>query len=360
MNKKKQVLQIISRLDSGGAEKVFVDICNMLNRHGYDVTILYTRSPGELSKLLNKNIDQISLNRNSRFNFLVIFKFINIVKNHRTVHIHLRNTFFFSKIIMSLIPNRSWNIVFHDHFGTIDVDKKVPLLFKILKKDYKYVGVSETLCNWARENLSGINGVFNLPNIRLIEEPIHYNVSKNKYKKENTLKMIQVSNIHPIKNIEHSIKIISEIKKNINVHLTIYGFKANTQYYNNLIRLIKSLELDNHIDFMHDEMDIPSVLPNYHFGLYTSRSESGPLVLIEYLSRGLPFLSFNTGEVVKQLKNDFPQFIINNFNVNEWVECIFTLINKDYDAKTMVQFYHDNFSETKYLKSLINIYEHKL
>jgi len=26
----------------------------------------------------------------------------------------------------------------------------------------------------------------------------------------------------------------------------------------------------------------------------------------------------------------------------------------------MIQFYYDNFSETKYLKSLINIYEHKL
>ena len=358
MNKEKKVLQIISRLDSGGAEKVFVDICNILNKNGYDVTILYTRSPGELSRLLSNEITQISLDRNFRFNFLAILNFIGIVRNYKTVHIHLRNTFFFAKTIMSLIPKRNWNVVFHDHFGTIDIDKKVPFLLKVLKKDYKYIGVSETLCSWAHDNLSGLKGIFNLPNIRLIDEKTDYEISTCELTKQDTLKFVQVSNIHPVKNIEHSINIIAEIRKTKNVHLTIYGFIANKDYYNELIRLIQTLELYDHVKFIHNELNIPSVLSYYHFGLYTSKSESGPLVLIEYLSRGLPFLSFNTGEVVKQLINEYPQFIIDNYDIKQWVDCIFTLINKNYDKKKIVKYYNDNFSESKYLKRLISIYDY--
>ena len=357
MNNKKQVLQIISRLDSGGAEKVFVDICNMLDRNGYQVTVLYTRSPGQLSKLLNNKVNQISLNRASRINLFAIFKFMKLVKNYSTIHIHLRNTFFFSKVIMSLIPNKSWNIVFHDHFGTIDIDKRVPLLFKILKKDYKYVGVSKTLCDWADKNLPETKGIFKLPNIRIIENSKNSKLFKNQYNAKTKLKLIQVSNVHPIKNIEHSVKIIYEIRKKMNVHLTIYGYKADVQYYKKLITLMESLGLRNSIDFVHDELDVPSILHEYHFGLYPSISESGPLVLIEYLSKGLPFLTFNTGEVVKQLKERFPHFVINNHDVNEWVERILTLINKDNDTEAMVQFYYNNFSEDKYFENLISIYD---
>ena len=62
----------------------------------------------------------------------------------------------------------------------------------------------------------------------------------------------------------------------------------------------------------HKENDIQQ----FEIGLQTAKSESGPLVLIEYLAQSLPFLTFNTGQVVDDIKSDIPQLILDNFELN--------------------------------------------
>jgi glycosyltransferase involved in cell wall biosynthesis len=43
--------------------------------------------------------------------------------------------------------------------------------------------------------------------------------------------------------------------------------------------------------------DVPSVIKSCDFGVIPSISESGPLVLIEYLAGGIPFVATRVGEV---------------------------------------------------------------
>lgn len=47
--------------------------------------------------------------------------------------------------------------------------------------------------------------------------------------------------------------------------------------------------------------DVPILLNSVDFALMPSRSESGPLVLIEYLAAGLPFVAFNVGNLSNQM-----------------------------------------------------------
>ena len=55
-----------------------------------------------------------------------------------------------------------------------------------------------------------------------------------------------------------------------------------------------------------------------NLGFDTALSETGPLVLLEYLSHGLPFITSDCGEVVKQIRKELPDFIASSFNEEEW------------------------------------------
>jgi glycosyltransferase involved in cell wall biosynthesis len=358
MKKNKKILQVISKLDSGGAEKVVVDICNLLIKKNYEVTILFTRSPGPLSKFLNPKVKQISLDRRNKFSLVAIVKCLKVLIDYDIIHVHTRHTFYYIKLIMSILPMKNWNLIFHDHGSEIDIDGRTPIFFQLFNNNYGYIGVSEVLCNWAEDNIKGLTNIYKLPNIRVVNNSNKSDDLEKIAKDETTLRFVHVSNIHPIKNLEHSILLIDALKKEKKVSLTIYGAKSNKIYHSSLIKLINSLKLNDIIEIIDDELDIPSILSSYDFGLYTSKSETGPLVLIEYLCKGIPFLSFDTGEVVKTVKKNYPLFVINNFDVKKWENRIDDLLIKKYDKKEMVKFYNENFSTEVYLDNLIKIYGH--
>ena len=71
------------------------------------------------------------------------------------------------------------------------------------------------------------------------------------------------------------------------------------------------------------------LLPQFDLAIHASKSESGPLVLIEYMAQSLPFITYKTGEVANQLKKDLPEFIMQNFDDNEWAQHIKVLLQMD-------------------------------
>jgi glycosyltransferase involved in cell wall biosynthesis len=86
----------------------------------------------------------------------------------------------------------------------------------------------------------------------------------------------------------------------------------------------------------------------------TSVSESGPLVLIEYLAQNLPFLSYNTGEVSKIIKDENSSFVIDTFIEKDWIESIAEIKKKnDFNLNAI---YDKHFSSKKYLNTCIDIY----
>ncbi len=348
-----KILQVIARLDSGGAERVFVDTCNMLYKRGHDVSILFTRSHGELCNQINSKVPIISLERKNKYSLSAMYRMARIVENFDIIHVHLRYNLLYLKLALMLSRNRSRKIIFHDHFGQIDVDKRIPLYFYFFRKNYIYVGVSRSLSDWAIKHL-GIksHNVHTLPNIRLVDK-----VGEQKdIKSSDTLKLVHVSNIHPIKNIEFSLEVVNNFSKSRNVHLTVYGNKSDSEYFDKLNRIIKEYDIEDKVKFIFDENDIPSILNQYNFGLYTSRSESGPLVIIEYLSQGLPFITFETGEVIEQIKDKYPYMIMNNFNAIKWSNQMKKILSLNPSAE-LIRTFRNTFSSDSYCSKLIDIYK---
>lgn len=339
-NQKLKIVQVIDTLNVGGGERVFVDMCNILKENHEKVEVLYLLTPGALHFELNTKIKFTALNRKNKLSFSKMYECSLLLKQNDIIHCHFRHVYNYITLV-SLIFRVKTKIILHDHYGSIDVNKKVPIMFKGFFKPKTYIGVSNSLTDWAINYLN-INkkNVFILPN--LIVKTINF--QKLSCQKD----LILVSNIKTIKNNQFAIDIIEKSQ----FSLLIIGKNQEDNYFKNLLNRATNLgiEINQNVE------KTQPILLNFKLGLHTSISESGPLVLIEYLAQGLPFLAYETGEVAKILKPYFPEYFIDNFNVEEWIKRIEKLLNSTKNSKLMEEVFEKHFSQTQYYQKLKDIY----
>src|SRR5690606_40370397 len=97
-----KILQIIDKLDIGGAERVFVDMCNILQENNQDVSaMLLLEDRGELLSQLKVPI--ISFSRKSKWNIPSMHACSKIVKQYDVIHCHNKHTFRYIKLVCLLM-----------------------------------------------------------------------------------------------------------------------------------------------------------------------------------------------------------------------------------------------------------------
>ena len=336
-----KVLQVIDTLDIGGAERVFIDINAILFENKVEVTSFFLTNSGVLSKELNPKINKIELNRKNKLNLITMYKCSRILSQYSIIHCHLRHVYNYITLVSKMFFLNS-KIILHDHSGLIEVDRNTRFLFNSFFKPKFYIGVSKSLTNWANESLKiNSNAVFLLQNIIIKKE-----FDKNK---NTDIDLLLVSNIKPNKNN----KFVVNLSNKINKRVSLIGNVQDEKYYQELVLQMK----DSNCNFISNDFNSQYYMRNAKFGLHTSIYESGPLVLIEYLSQKLPFLAYETGEVATILKPFFPDYFIDNLNVNDWVDRITLLYNLEVDEEKMETVFNTYFGKEKYFNELLDIYK---
>ena len=337
-----KVLQVIDTFGVGGAEKVDIDLSNLLYMSGLQVAALTLLGPGKLATQLNPEIRIRSLNRRHRFDLEAARTFIQMAREVDLVHVHMRHNYRYCRFF-ALIFNLKTPIVLHDHCGLFQIQE--PWKFRYFLKPVWYIGVSQTLV--AQANLAwkiAPEHTLLLSNI-VFPKPFETIASKNG--------IVLVSNIKPAKNQGFAIQLLTKIDSN----LTLYGAIQDPVYFQELQSSIIELGLSHKIRFVEDCTEIQEVLPAFRLGLHTSTAESGPLVLIEYLAQGLPFLAFDTGEVASILRPYFPFYFINNLDPDQWVERIAMLLQIPPDPKKMQQVFEQHFGHKLYTEKCLSFYQ---
>ncbi|MEZ4838926.1 glycosyltransferase [Flavobacterium sp.] len=334
-----RIIQVIDTLNVGGAEKVFVDMCNILFENNQDVAAFFLLESGVLSSEINSKIQKFQLHRENKWSIKKMKECSVLLNDFDIVHCHFRHVYRYITLVNKLFPINA-KIILHDHYGSIDVDLKVPFLFSSFFKPKYYIGVSNTLVQWAKSNLQ-----LKDKTVFLLENIIIKNQSKKEIKKN--YDFILVSNIKKIKNNQFAI----DLAKKMNRSLLLVGKNQDNNYFQNIEKSITdSIEIDSSIS------NAQQVLHCAKFGLHTSLSETGPLVLIEYIAHGLPFLAYETGEVSKVLKNYFPLFFIDNFDINQWEERIKKINENQIDYSKFENVFQKEFGMLNYYQKLVEIY----
>lgn len=348
-----KVLQVIDQLNVGGAERVLVDLSNILHQHGEEVTVLTLVRPGKLASQLNPDIQVIDLHRQFRFSLYKMFQLSRICRQFDVVHVHLRFNFRYVALAKYLFGGK-FKLLLHDHFGDIENDKSIPFGLKFfLHRNPWFTGVSQPLVDWAVQCVGlGTGRVFLLPNIIVRKELNHHRKPES-----SVVRIVLVSNFREAKNHVFACRLLATLRGSLNFKATFIGQVIDQKFMNRIYEEISNNDLDDVVTVINDCTDVQSEIGTFDLAIHTAYQESGPLVLIEYLAQQLPFVAYKTGEVSTQIESVIPEFFLNSFQVEQWIERIETILNNPrcfYNR--MRRTFESFYSEEEYFNRCISIY----
>jgi glycosyltransferase involved in cell wall biosynthesis len=247
-----------------------------------------------------------------------------------------------------------FRLLLHDHFGDIENDKSIPFGLKFfLHRNPWFSGVSQPLVDWAVQYI-GLRRehVFLLPNIIVRKE-----LYQRKNPQASIIRIVLVSNFREAKNHVFACRLLSQLRGALNFTASFIGQVIDEKFMNNIYELISMNKLDDVVSVIHDCTDVQGLIGEYDLAIHTAYQESGPLVLIEYLAQQLPFVAFKTGEVSTQIQSVIPEFFMNNFEVEQWIDRIKTLLSQPRQYTNSMQEAFDSlYSDKAYYKKCMRIY----
>lgn len=342
-----KVLQVIDRLNIGGAERVMLNITHLLAERNIEVGVLLFNQGFAFDKDIDKRAKLFVLNRNNKFSIAKLHKTFRTCSEYEIVHVHMRHCYRYIKLAQLLFGGK-FKVILHDHYGNIEIDKNIPSGFNSILKPAYYIGVSQTLTTWALTALkTNPLHTYLLPNTILLGKPIDHNSRKTEQK------VFMVSNIRETKNIEFAISLFQRLKWDS----TIYGNKADDKYFDKITSLIQG---DPIIKIVSGKTDFADVYKEYAIAVHCGVSETGPLVLLEYLANGIPFIAYKTGDVSDTVAKELPLHFMDSFDVDEWTKRIQEILKQEDLTDKLKNVFKKHFSPDKYIDECLRIYQEVL
>lgn len=328
-----RVLHVIDGLGLGGMERMAVELANLMDPSEFEVAMCVTRQEGPMADELDASVPLRVLYRRARWDPAGMARFARLVRARRidVVHSHGRGTAKFVGLCRAARLIRSRH-VFHDHFGSIDVDRRVDRGLKLathLGVD-RYVGVSEALCRWAV-------GCLGVPHARVTL--VANGVDARRFEPAprapaGTVTVVMVGGLREVKDHTTALRALGGSEHRQNVELLVVGPTYGDGYERACLGLVDDLGLGSHVRLLGPCTDIPAVLAASDIGVLASRSESGPLALLEYMAAGLPYVVTNTGELARRVRSSGAGFVVPPGDVDAWRAALDRLIAMDPAERT--------------------------
>lgn len=351
-----KVLQIIDSLNIGGAERMCLNISNMLSRNGHQVTVLYfNQSAQSITDQFDCNISIKYIPR-SLYNPIYYLKIAKFCNSFEIIHIHLRSSL--KAVYIASFFMKNSNIIFHDHVGTDKLFNETSkgLIIKNAIRSFKYVAVYDDLRIKTIKKFNLLQEkTYLISNFTFIPKKVRINLFEFD---KNNLSILVIGNIKQQKNqlflIDLAKSFISKDVKNFKFHLI--GKIQEETYYLKFINEVEKNNLKNYFTVYTNYNDFSEIDLKVNFALMPSKDESGPIVNIEYLILGIPFLTNKVGEITSILYKDIPEIVIDELISNLWVEKILNFDSADTIVTKYKDLYDKYFSEKKAYNKWIELY----
>ena len=314
------IANIIEESRFGGPQKRIINVASSISSE-FKTTIFLSK---ENSDFFVKNLKENNLKyellpiTTLTKNFLMLLKYIiffipeviiikqKLNKNNYDL-IHVSGGIWQFKSLISAKLNKKKTIW---HLN----DAKMPLLIRLIFYTLSflpdaYICSSKRTMNYYKKFM-----INKKTPIYIVNAPVSSNIFNLKYKfntnltnkEKNTIKIVTVANISPIKGLELLITTATKLhKKNIDYQFDIFGKISNNQknYFKKLTKNIDHLK----INFRGFNENIIKEYPDFDIYLCSSHSESSPTSVWEAMSMGKIIISTDVGD----LKEIFSEL---NFN----------------------------------------------
>lgn len=315
MGRRPHITHVIDSLAPGGAERMAVEIANGTDKSCYEVTVCVTRDDTTLESTLDENVGRLVLRRTSRFDRQSLQEFAAFCNHGRVsvLHVHGRSSLSFVawQKALRMLP-KELAVIAHDHWGDVELEDKLPTSFKIslMATQALFVGVHERLV--AMANRAGVHP----DKARLIPNAIDFGPYRTSTNRKSTYPLrgpsrpfgVMVANVRRAKDVEMLIRAVAQLS-NRRFEIGVAGSAADSAYFADCRKLIEQLNVSDRVRFLGRQSNMQELLGRADFGVLTSKSESGPLALLEYAASSLPFASTKVGSIGRHLSSrGVPEF----------------------------------------------------
>lgn len=309
-----KIIQAISSLGNGGAEKLVVELANEMSLE-HQVKIISFRDVEEWMfppKSLIEDVGLITFGKKGGFDYRLILKLFKQLKKEKPdiVHIHLNSTLTYFLPLIPLFSKVKFVFTIHNTFGPHK--KSVSRLGKLyFYKRVENVCLSESIYEQFSRSFPKLKFACIENGVKNSDFSSDYDSVETEFKeirKKYLRVLLFVGRLTYQKNIPLLLKVLdNEISQNIKLLIIGDGeeeFKNNIfQYQEKTAKRIEYLgSKQNVFDYMHFSDAL----------ILTSRYEGMPIVAIEALQTGTPVISTPVGGVPDMIEDGVNGFLSNN------------------------------------------------
>jgi glycosyltransferase involved in cell wall biosynthesis len=358
-----RVMHLTDSLALGGTERVAVNFVNCLPRDRFEPHLCTTRRGGPLESIVASDVQRIDLQRKGRFDLRALRRLVKYIRDHEIQILHAHS----SSLLVANMAARFKpypKIVWHDHFGRFEVEKRPAWQFRMLTRRVTgVIAVSKPLAEWSRHDLGvASDRVWYLPNFPsetgnngLINEPPG----------QAGQRIICVANLRPEKDhltLIDAMRTIVDL--NPTAHLLLVGGLTNAAHVDLVRARVRQLQLGDNIHVLGPRQDVSALLRACDIGVLSSVSEGLPLSLLEYGLAGLPVVATDVGQCRDVLDNGACGALVPSGDSEQIALAIVKLLQDSEHRQAMALRFQNQvksqFSTEAALKSLIGIYQQVL
>lgn len=352
-----RVLQLIDSLQTGGAERVAVNLANELSKHIDKSYLCATRQEGLLKESILPSVNYCFLNKKNTIDLKAFKAIRHLIATEKIDIIHAHSSSFFLATLVKLF-NEKVKIVWHDHYGNSEfLENRSSKILTFCSHFFsKIYSVNEQLVSWAKKKLHPKN-VSYLPNFVVSQEV----VEQTKLKGLEGRRIVCIANLRPQKNHKLLLQAFSIISKNYpDWTLHFVGKDFDDKYSKEFFNLIEFLQINESVFFYGSQSDTDNIIKQASIGVLPSNSEGLPLTLLEYGLGKLAVIATNVGDCSKVIKDDRYGFLIEKGDEGNLVRALTSYIEnqnlRDSKGFNLHEFVQDNFSSKVVIKKIISEY----
>lgn len=294
------VMQITDTLEAGGAERVAVNLANLLPRERYRTYLCSTRRDGALSDLVSRDVGRLRLGRKGRFDLSAVKRLATFIREQDIQILHAHGSSLFTASIASLLrPHPA--VVWHEHSGLYASEDRAARSHRLAARRVSgVIAVNQALVQWSQRRLSvPADRIWYVPNF-VCEAKL--NGERPRLPGRAGTRMVCVANLRAEKDQLSLIRAMALVIGQVPAaHLLLVG-AASGQAYGDLIRReIAQRNLAQNVSMLGLRSDVPAILRACDVAVISSASEGLPLALIEYGMAGLPTVATRVGQCAEVL-----------------------------------------------------------
>ena len=354
--KEPRVLQLIDSLDTGGAERVSVNLANAISEAGMQSFLCATRKSGPLEQFIDPTVKTLGLHKKSSLDPKAIYRLVKFIRLHKINIIHAHATSFFMAVLCK--PFTGVKIVWHDHSGFRDKSNNA-VLVKLSHFFDAVVVVNKTLLEWSKNNLYVKNEkILFLQNFAQLPEE-H---SQPELPGSKETRIVCLANLRWQK--DH-LTLLKAFQTVVQTHpewqLLLVGQDKEDAYSQTIKTYITTHKLNDNVHILGARSDTADILGSCSIGVLSSESEGLPVALLEYGLAKLPVVCTDVGQIADVLGHGSYGNVVDAKDSDALAKGLLALVEDERHRTALALGFHEHvqkhYSKEAVVKVLVGVYK---